>query len=64
MTFEENRNPNSVNHLVSPYGHRRTSTQSGSLDVGRGMENSKPAVLYYFDEKETMLSLAGPGFTT
>jgi len=39
------------------------STQPGSLDVGKGMESSKLAVLYYFDEKETMLFLAGPGFT-
>ena len=53
-----------MNHLASSYGHRGTSTQPGSLDVGKGVESTKPAVLYYSDEKETTLFLAGPGSMT
>ena len=62
--LEENRNPSSVDPLARSYSHRRAGTQLGNPDVGKGMESTKRAVLFYFNEKETELFLGNPGSTT
>jgi len=53
-----------VNHLARSDSHRGTSTHPDNTDVGRRVESTKRAALYYLGVKEKMLFLTNPGFTT